>query len=77
MSKFYEVSKDTQDVFFKVFNKKSFPLSINFQFIGSESQKTLIKISKLPDQYAFLLGKELLISINKIQNTAAKILRYL
>lgn len=65
MSKFYEVSKDTQDVFFKVFNKKSFPLSINFQFIGSESQKTLIKISKLPDQYGFLLGKELLISINE------------
>ena len=55
MSKFYEVSKDTQ----------SFPLSINFQFIGSESQKTLIKISKLPDQYGFLLGKELLISINE------------
>ena len=50
MSKFYEVSQDTQDTFFKVFNKKSFPLAIKFQFVGCESQKTLMKISKLPDQ---------------------------
>jgi hypothetical protein len=65
MSKFYEVSQDTQDTFFKVFNKKSFPLAIKFQFIGCENQKTLIKISKLPDQYCFLLEKELIVQINE------------
>jgi hypothetical protein len=65
MSKFYEVSQDTQDTFFKVFNKKSFPLSIKFQFIGCENQKTLMKISKLPDQYSFLLEKELMVQVNE------------
>lgn len=65
MSKFYEVSSDTQDTFFKVFNKKTFPLSIKFQFVGAEKQKSLIKISKLPDQYSFLLDKELLVQVNE------------
>ena len=65
MSKFYEVSQDTKDVFLKVFNKKSFPLAINFQFVGSESQKSLIKISKLSDQYIFLLNKELIVQVNE------------
>jgi hypothetical protein len=65
MSKFYEVSQDTQDTFFKVFNKKSFPLAIKFQFIGCESQKSLMKISKLSDQFSFLMDKELLVSINE------------
>ena len=65
MSKFYEVSSDAVDRFSEIFNKKSFPLAIKFQFIGSESQKTLIKISKLTDQYVFLLEKELLVTINE------------
>ena len=65
MSKFYEVSQDTQDTFFKVFNKKSFPLAIKFQFVGCENQKTLMKISKLPDQYCFLLEKELMVQVNE------------
>ena len=57
MSKFYELSQDSVDTFFKVFNKKTFPLAIKFQFVGCEKQKNLIKISKLPDQYSFLLDK--------------------
>ncbi len=65
MSKFYEVSDDTKKMFFDVFNKKSFPVAIKFQFIGNEKQKSLIKISKLTDQFSFLLEKELLISINE------------
>jgi hypothetical protein len=65
MSKFYEVSEDTKKEFFDIFNKKSFPLSLNFQFVGSESQKNLIKISKISDQYAFLMNKDLIVSINE------------
>lgn len=65
MSKFYDVSQDTQDTFYEVFNKKTFPLAVKFQFLGSESQKNLIKISKLPDQYGFLLEKELLVLVNE------------
>ena len=65
MSKFYEVSDPTKESFFNVFNKKTFPLNVGFQFIGNEKQKNLIKISKLSDQYVFLLEKELIVSINE------------
>ena len=65
MSKFYEVSEDTEKTFFNIFNKKSFPVSVKFQFIGCENQKTLIKIGKINDQFSFLLEKELLISVNE------------
>lgn len=65
MAKYYEVSQDTIDTFFKVFNKKTFPMSVNFQFIGCENQKSLIKISKLPDQYSFLMNKELMVQLNE------------
>ena len=64
MSKFYSLSNETIDTFKSVFNKKSFPFNVGFQFVGSESQKNLIKISKMPEQFAFILEKELLISIN-------------
>jgi hypothetical protein len=65
MNKFYELSDDTVNQFNSVFNTKSFPIQVGFQFVGSESQKQLIKIAKLPDQYSFLLGKELLVMMNE------------
>ena len=64
MDNFYEVSEDTIKTFFEIFNKKSFPVSIGFQFIGNEKQKELIKITKISDPYAFLVKKEILVSIN-------------
>jgi hypothetical protein len=64
MDNFYEVSEDTIKTFFEIFNKKSFPVSIGFQFIGNEKQKELIKITKMADPYAFLVKKEILVSIN-------------
>jgi hypothetical protein len=65
MSKFYELSDDTIDQFNSVFSSKSFPVQVGFQFIGHEKQKQLIKISKLPDQYSFLLNKDLLVIMNE------------
>lgn len=62
---YYEISQDTIDSFYSIFNKKSFPISVKFQFLGNEKQKNLIKISKIPDQYAFVLGKELLVIMNE------------
>lgn len=65
MSKFYEVSQDTIDTFQTVLKSKIFSIEMNFQFIGSESQKALIKITKISDQFSFLLEKDLLVSINE------------
>jgi hypothetical protein len=65
MDNFYELSEDTTGKFFEIFNKKSFPLSIKFQFIGDEKQKELIKVSLINPRFSFLLGKEILISVNE------------
>lgn len=65
MDKFYEVSDDTISKFNEIFDKKSFTLSIHFQFIGSEKQKEFIKISKVPEQYFFIIKKEIIVSINE------------
>lgn len=65
MAKFYNLSTDTTDLFKKIFQKKSFPFNVGFQYVGCESQKNLIKITKLPDQFSFILEKELLVIMNE------------
>lgn len=65
MDKFYKVSEDSISRFNQIFEKKAFPVGVNFQFVGCEKQKELIKISKIADQYAFILNKEVLVSINE------------
>jgi hypothetical protein len=62
---YYEVDSSTEELFLEVFNKKSFPVNVRFLFQGNSKQKQLIKVTKIPDQYAFSLCKELLISINE------------
>ncbi len=65
MSKFYQLQEDTIDEFMSIFNRKSFSIDIGIEFIGSQSQKSLIKITKISDQFSFLLNKEILVSINE------------
>lgn len=65
MSKYYELSDETISKFNEAFNTKTFPLAVRFQFVGCESQKQLIKISKMPDHFEFLLEKELLVIMNE------------
>lgn len=65
MDTYYELQEDTIKKFNDIFNEKSFPVNVGFEFIGHSKQKDLIKIAKIPDQYAFLLKKEILVSINE------------
>lgn len=65
MDRFYELSDDTIEDFFKIFNKKAFPVSLKFLFLGDSKQKNVIKITKIADDYAFSLGKELKVTINE------------
>jgi hypothetical protein len=64
MSNYYNLTDETISIFKTVFEKKAFPSNIGLQFIGSESQKELIKIVKIPDTFSFILEKELLVIIN-------------
>lgn len=70
MDRFYELSEDTIGDFFNIFNKKAFPVSLKFQFEGDSKQKNVINITKVPDKYVFIIGKELLVSINEDLLTA-------
>lgn len=65
MDNFYELSEDTINDFYEVFNKKTFPVEIGIQFIGNSKQKQLIKIAKIADDYSFMLKKELKVTINE------------
>jgi hypothetical protein len=65
MSNFYQLSQDTIDTFDAVFRKKAFPVDTKFQFIGNSKQKRLIEITKINDKFAFLIDRELLVSINE------------
>ena len=62
---YYDVDSSTEELFLEVFNKKSLPVNVKLLFQGNSKQKKLIKVLKISDQYAFALGKELLISINE------------
>ena len=62
---FYELDETTEELFMDVFNKKSFPVNINFLFIGSSKQKQLIKVAKVTDDIAFVVKKELKVTINE------------
>lgn len=63
MSKFYTLRDDTVEIFNSIYRKKAFMVDVNFQFVGCE-QKALIKVTKIPDQFVFILEKELLVTIN-------------
>jgi hypothetical protein len=65
MAKFYKLSDETVQIFKNIYIRKSFPFNIGFEFIGSESQKNLIKITKLADPISFTLEKEMLVMINE------------
>jgi hypothetical protein len=65
MDRFYEISQDTIDDFMLVLNKKAIPISIKFQFLGDSKQKNLIKITKIADDFSFILQKELKVTINE------------
>ncbi len=62
--KFYELSEESINSFYEVFNKKIFPLSLRFQFLGAK-QDCLIKLTRLADKYVFLMEKDILVEINE------------
>ena len=47
MDRFKIISDDVVDSFMEIYNKKSFPLTIKFQFINDTKLKKLVKISKI------------------------------
>ena len=64
ISKFYDISDETANIFTEIVRKKVLN-DVSFQFVGNDSQKIIIKISKLAEQYEYMLRKHILVSINE------------
>lgn len=64
VSKFYDVSDETVNIFLEIVRKKVLN-DVSFQFIGSDSQKVVVKVSKLAEQYEYMLKKHILVTINE------------
>ena len=60
-----ELSQETIEVFMKVYEKKSYSVTIGFKFIDDVKMKQSIKVMKLSDMYKFILGKDVLVIINE------------
>jgi hypothetical protein len=65
MDKYYELSDETITSFKTVYAKKSFAIDIKMKFIGNSKQKSLIKVTKISDQFQFLIKSDILVSINE------------
>lgn len=65
MDNFYKLADETIEEFYEIFNKKSFPIKVDIEFIGNSKQKQLIKVAKIPDDISYVLQKEIKVTINE------------
>jgi len=61
---YLKLEDDIIDFFNERLNKLNTPVDLKFLFVAYNKQKHLIKIVKIPEQYAFITGKELFVSVN-------------
>jgi predicted transcriptional regulator len=61
---YYELNKEIVDFYREVESEFAFAMNIKYIFQANNKQKSLIKISKLADNYAVLLNADLLITVN-------------
>lgn len=68
--KIEKLDQDIVDKFVTRIEKFALPKDLKFVYQGVENLKALVKISKIPDHYAFELGKDVLVQINPEYYTA-------
>ena len=56
---------DIIEFFEKTLETFAIPKTIDFYYISNTKQKSLIKISKIPDQYSIRLNSDLVVSFNE------------
>lgn len=64
--KFQELDQSIIDDIKKVEQNLNLPLDINYLFQDVKKQKKLIKISKIPEQYAVPLKADILVQVNSL-----------
>jgi len=63
---FKQLEKDIIDFFTERLNTFHIALDLKFEFQSNCKQKHLIKLTKIPDQYAVILEKDVLVQINEL-----------
>lgn len=62
---FKDLEKDIIDFFTERLNGFSIPIDLKYQYQSNNKQKQLIKLTKIPDQYAVILNKDILVQVNE------------
>lgn len=62
---YYELDQDIIDYFVDLEKDFAFALDIGYLYQTNTKQKQLITIKKVPDNYAVLLKKEILVTVNE------------
>ncbi len=64
--KYQELDEEIIDVFKKTVSEFNMPIDMRFVFQAVSTQKELIKISKVPEQYTQLVNGDILVQINPL-----------
>lgn len=62
--KYQEISADAEELFESVLKKMAMPFDVSFQLVCCNTQKNLIKLSKVSDIYSYLTKKQVLVIFN-------------
>ena len=63
--KYHELSEDGAAVVQAAIDKMYKPFNVAFKLLGNAKQKKLVDVTKVPDQYAFLMQTHVLVSVNE------------
>jgi len=65
MAEFIKTSEDVVSYFKKIEKNFAHPFDVNYVYITNNKLRKLVKITKLPDQYSFILGAHCLVTFNE------------
>ena len=65
MANFEELNEEVIDYIKKVMLNFNLPVTLKYYYQDSIKQKKLMKISKIPEQYAIALGSDVMIHVNQ------------
>jgi hypothetical protein len=61
---YMDLEEDIIEFFNERLNNYSYPVDLKFYFQKNIKLKSLIKMTKIPDQYSVIIGKEILVQVN-------------
>ena len=63
---YLKTDEDVISYFKKIDKKFAHPFDINYIYITNNKLKKLVKVTRLPDQFSFILGAHVLVTFNEI-----------